>query len=88
MREYKDLAKDYLTIKLKPWRKKHKDTQETMSEKLRMSLRSYAHLERGKSGFSATTLLLFLDLLPDEEMVFLVREFGQIVNQLESQKPA
>ena len=87
MREYKDLTREYLTPKLKPWRKKHKDTQETMSEKLRMSSRAYAQLERGKCGFSCTTLLLFFSLLTNEEIIVLVREFTLIILQLEEEKP-
>lgn len=88
MRVYKDIAKTYLTSQLKPWRTAHSYTQEVVAEKLRMSCRSYTELERGGCGFSATTLLLFLALLSDEEMVKLVREFFQVVLQTEAQKSA
>jgi len=88
MREYKDIAKDYLNPKLKPWRTEHKHTQEKMAEMLRMSPRSYADLEREESGFSATTLLLFLALLSDDEMIDLVQEFYRQVVQREKQKLA
>ena len=65
MREYKEFTKIYLTRRLKPWRENGGSTQEEIAEILRMSSRSYANPERGKNGFSSTTLLLFLAFLPN-----------------------
>lgn len=79
MRVYKEFTKTYLVPMLKPWRKRHGKTQEDMAEELRMSSRSYGALERGKSGFSATTLLFFLALLSDEELLGVVRKFLSMV---------
>lgn len=79
MRVYKEFTKTYLIPLLRPWRKERGLTQEDMAEELRMSSRSYAALERGESGFSATTLLFFLALLTDEELLQVVREFLSMV---------
>lgn len=73
MRVYKEIAQKYLPPRLRPWRKARDMTQEDAVELLRMSSRAYADLERGESGFSATTLLLFLAQLSDAEIVELVR---------------
>ena len=88
MRVYKEFARAYLTPRLRPWRKERGFTQEKMAEKLRMSSRSYAELERGESGFSATTLLLFLCLLPDEEILEVVKVFLEGVLRLEEHEAA
>lgn len=79
MRVYKGFTKTYLIPMLKPWRTARGLTQENMAEKLRMSSRSYAALERGESGLSATTLLFFLALLSDEELLRVVRGFLSMV---------
>ena len=63
-------------------------TQEDAAELLRMSSRAYADLERGESGFSATTLLLFLAQLSDSEIVELVRAFLKEVLKKENQEAA
>ncbi len=46
-------------------------TQSDMSQMLAMSLRSYSDLESGKSGCSATTLVLFLVRICPDPMAFL-----------------
>lgn len=88
MRVYKEIAQKYLSPKLKPWRKARAMMQEEAAELLRMSSRAYADLERGESGFSATTLLLFLAQLSDEEIVKLVRAFLKEVLKKEEQEAA
>lgn len=88
MRLYKEFTKTYLVTLLKPWRKARGLTQEEMAEKLRMSSRSYAALERGESGFSATTLLFFLALLSEEALLRVVREFLSEVNRKEQHEAA
>lgn len=88
MRVYKGSTKRYLIPMLKPWRKARGLTQENMAEKLRMSSRSYAALERGESGLSATTLLFFLAELSDEELLQVVRGFLNMVILQEQQGAA
>ena len=44
-----------------------------------MSTRSYCDLERGKSGFSAVSLIILLADLPDDVMVWLVRGFFSLL---------
>ncbi len=46
-------------------------TQDEMAQLLSMSLRSYTELERGKSGCSATTLVLFLIRICPDPITFL-----------------
>ena len=55
MRKYKGFVKRFLIGWLREMRSTLGLTQEKMSESLRMSVRSYTDIERGKSGFSATT---------------------------------
>lgn len=88
MRVYREFAKTYLTPRLRPWRTERGLTQEAMAERLRMSSRSYAELERGECGFSATTLLLFLSMLPDDEILRVVKGFLKEVLRLEGHEAA
>ncbi|MCI8397875.1 MAG: helix-turn-helix transcriptional regulator [Oscillibacter sp.] len=88
MRVYKEITQKYLSPRLRPWRKARDMTQEDAAELLRMSSRAYADLERGESGFSATTLLLFLAQLSDSEIVELVRAFLKEVLKKENQEAA
>ena len=83
MRKYKGFVKRFLIGWLREMRSTLGLTQEKMSESLRMSVRSYTDIERGKSGFSATTLLFLLSLLPDEEIVRLVHEFRESIKNEE-----
>lgn len=79
MRSYWEASKSYLAAQLKPWRVEKHLTQEGMAEMLRMASRSYSDLERGKSGFSATTLMMFLSIMSDEEVLRLVHGFKKEV---------
>lgn len=88
MRVYKEITQKYLSPRFRPWRKARDMTQEDAAELLRMSSRAYADLERGESGFSATTLLLFLAQLSDSEIVELVRAFLKEVLKKENQEAA
>ena len=56
-------------------------TQEAMAEKLRISPRSYISLERGKSGCSAATLMFFLLILSNEEILNLCAAFRRQVDE-------
>ncbi len=75
MRKFKSLLKPYLRKILYDSRKEAKISQEQMVAFLRLSPRSYGDLERGKSGFSAVTLIFFLAMLPNDMMVRTVRGF-------------
>lgn len=75
MRTYNNIAKEYLSRFIKPARKALKLTQEKMAEEMRIASRSYGAAERGEDGLSAATLLFFLSMLPDEEIVSIVRDF-------------
>ena len=48
-------------------------TQERLAEKLCMSARSYIQLEHGEIGCSCLTVVLFLLLLTDDEILQLLR---------------
>lgn len=88
MRKYRMFVRNFLSGWAKKAREERKLTQEKMAERLTMSVRSYADLERGKSGFSATTLLFFLSELPEEQAMQIVREFREGVRQVEEHEAA
>lgn len=88
MRKHKAFVKKYLMEWVRAVRRKLGLTQEKMSESLCMSVRSYTDIERGRSGFSATTLLFFLALMTDEEVLQLVRGFREGVKQEEDHESA
>ena len=69
MRKFKTPLQLYLCDVLVNDRHNRKLTQEKMAELLYMTVRSYGALERGKSGFSAVTMILFLALLSDRKSV-------------------
>jgi transcriptional regulator with XRE-family HTH domain len=84
MNAYKDTAKKYLARFTKPARKNMKLTQDKIAEKLRITSRSYGALERGEGGFSTPTLLLFLGLLSDDEILDVVKGFQKEVDRAEN----
>ena len=69
MRKYDDLLLAYLPDHARKVRKLENLTQEKMAERMHMARRSYSALERGENGFSATSLLMLLSMLPDDESV-------------------
>lgn len=69
------LMKEYLGSQIEDTRKLLDITQEKMAELLHISPRSYNALKHQQYGVSATTLLFFLQLLTDEQMVEFVRGF-------------
>lgn len=74
--EKRTLVKDYFYPRIKEERKERLGiTQERMAERLGIAARSYNDLEHGRSGVSARTLLFFLGMLTDEEIVRLVRGY-------------
>ena len=81
MHQYTLLLRAFLTEQIKNRRKALHLTQETMAEKLRISPRSYISLERGKSGCSAATLMFFLLILSNEEILNLCSAFRRQVDE-------
>ena len=81
MHQYTLLLRSFLTERIKSRRKALHFSQETMAEKLRISPRSYISLEQGKSGCSAATLMFFLLILPDMELLRLCAEFRRRVDE-------
>jgi len=79
MHPYQTLLKNFLTGRIYGYRIKHHYSQEYVAEILLISPRSYIDLEHGKYGFSAPTLIAFLLLLPDNEVLDLLQDFRSLV---------
>lgn len=79
MRKFRKLLKPYLQNVLNLARHENNITQEDMADFFYMSTRSYCDLERGKSGFSAVSLIILLAYLPDDVMVRVVRGFFDLL---------
>ncbi|MCD8125692.1 MAG: helix-turn-helix domain-containing protein [Lachnospiraceae bacterium] len=71
---YTKFARSFFSAYTKSLRSHRKLTQEEMSEQLHISWRSYSDLERGKSGFSAKSLLFLMLMLNQEEAMALLAE--------------
>ena len=69
MEDYKHLMQDYLRIQIQDYRYQNHLTQESMAEALHVSPRSYLDQEHGKYGFSAMSLVFFVLLLSEEDML-------------------
>lgn len=83
MRKFHAQLKPYLRTVLTQHRAEKGLTQEQMAEALYMTPRSYGSLERGKAGFSAVTLILFLAQLSDEKILAVIRGFAQKLSEYE-----
>lgn len=79
MHQYRNLLQEFLAERIKGCRKGRALTQEVMAERLHISPRSYAYLERGIYGCSAATLMFFFLILTDEEVIQLRLEFRTLV---------
>ena len=60
-------------------RRKRNYSQERMAECLRIATRSYSNLELGKSKFSGPSLLFFILMLTEEELLAMLRELCEAV---------
>ena len=60
-----------------------KMTQEDMAAFLHITPRSYGELERGKSSFSAATLIIFLTRLSDDEIIEIIHDAAQMLSKCE-----
>ena len=79
MRRYERKFLVFWVGQVRGFRLDNRLTQEELAEALYLSARSYQKLERGVHKPSAITLLLFLNLLPDQEVLAFVRTFAQLV---------
>lgn len=79
MRTYKNAVKEYLRGFLKAFRKELNISQEAMSERLKLTPRSYSDLERGVSCLSTITLLLLFDQMQAEDVVRLIDKLVELI---------
>ena len=84
MKEYKLIARQYLSAYSDLLRTRRNLTQERMAEKLRISSRAYSDLERGKCCFSCTSLLFLMMMLEHDEVDSLLDGFQEKVNDWEN----
>lgn len=88
MRKYKMLVQKYLAGWVRGTREAKAFTQEEMSEQLRMSARAYSDLEHEKSGLSAATLMFYLAVLSEEDILRLIAQFQEEFRQTEENEEA
>lgn len=74
MDENKFVFQNFLRNQIHSYRNFHVYSQEHMAEALHISPRSYIDQEHGKFGFSAMTLIYYICLLTDEEILVFFRE--------------
>lgn len=82
-KQYKSLLRRFLSREIGKYRTQCKLTQEQISERLCMDPRSYADLEHGACGCSDLTVVLFLLLLKDEEVLQLLRSARKELKEAE-----
>ncbi len=83
MRKYQAELKVYLRDILLTYRQTLGLTQEQMASRLRMTPRSYSDLERGKTGFSAVSLIFLLYNFPADKMFQIIQVFVASVRETE-----
>ena len=88
MRKSEDLFLDFWDVRVREFRVKMSLSQEILAEKLHVNVRNYQKLERGVHRPSAITLLLFLNLLPDQEILAFVHTFGKLADAGHSEEVA
>lgn len=79
---------EYIRKAVRRFRKTHGLNQMEMSEALRVVLRTYSNLERGKNGFSLLPFVSFLFLLLDEpdgekQIIEFLRKLKTVVEEAE-----
>ena len=87
-RKSEDLFLDFWVVRVREFRAKTSFSQERLAEKLHVNVRNYQKLERGVHRPSAITLLLFLNLLPDQEILAFVHTFGKLADAGHSEEVA
>ena len=88
MRKHESLFLAFWVVRIREFRIKMELTQEKLAEKLCLSTLHYQKLERGDHRPSAITIILFLYLLSDQEIISFTRSFGQMVEKAHSQEVA
>ena len=88
MRKPEDLLLDFWVVRVREFRVKMSFSQERLAEKLHVNVRNYQKLERGVHKSSAITLLLFLNLLPDQEILAFVHTYGKLAKAGHSEEVA
>ena len=88
MQKPEDLFLDFWVVRVREFRVKMSFSQERLAEKLHVNVRNYQKLERGVHKPSAITLLLFLSLLPDQEILAFVHTFGKLADAGHSEEVA
>ena len=88
MQKPEDLLLDFWVVRVREFRVKMSLSQERLAEKLRVNVRNYQKLERGVHRPSAITLLLFLNLLPEQEILAFVHTFGKLAKAGQSEEVA
>ncbi len=88
MRKSEDLFLDFWVVRVREFRVKMGLSQERLAEKMQVNVRNYQKLERGVHKPSAITLLLFLRLLPDQEILAFVHTFGKLAKAGHSEEVA
>ena len=88
MQKPEDLFLDFWVVRVREFRVKMSLSQEMLAEKLRVNVRNFQKLERGVHKPSAMTLLLFLNLLPDQELLAFVHTFGKLADTGQSKEVA
>ena len=87
-RKSEDLFLDFWVVRVREFRAKTSFSQERLAEKLRVNVRNYQKLERGVHRPSAITLLFFLSLLPDQEILAFVHTYGKLAKAGHSEEVA
>lgn len=88
MRKSEDLFLDFWVVRVREFRAKMNLSQERLAEKMHVNVRNYQKLERGVHKPSAITLLLFLNLLPDQELLAFVHTSGKLAEAGQSEEVA
>ena len=81
MHRFRDALQVFLAERIKRSRKEHGYSQETMAEKLYISARSYSYLESGTYCCSASTLMFFILILSEDDMIQLRADFRMLVEK-------
>ena len=81
MNENKLVFQDFLRSRIHSYRSVHAFSQEHMEVALRISPRSYIDQEHGKYGFSAMTLVYYIFLLNDEEILTFIGELRYLMGR-------
>ena len=88
MRKHESLFLAFWIVHIREFRVKKHLSQERLAEKLCLNTRNFQKLERGVHKPSAITIILFLYLLSDQEIISFIHSFGQMVEKAHSQEAA